>query len=230
MDIFFVVYRGISIAKNNWSQINGFERRKICVECSSDLMMFCVIPESHPLSEKNILTFNDISGQNFVSFPNGTYIRYEIDRILEKNHVNCRVKLETRSTADIYQHVKHGAGISIVFPFLQFGEKPIPGTLFKPVKSNFKLSLAILRSKRKDLSLVAKKFLEIIGQFSQLYFSFYNQKSFSFSGILCFVLSSHSAYFQDKGSLSHQADYTWTTCGNRLNRTVKSYSLINNFS
>ena len=96
----------------------------------------------------------------------GTYIRYEIDRILEKNHVNCRVKLETRSTADIYQHVKHGAGISIVFPFLQFGEKPIPGTLFKSIKGNFKLSLAILRSKRKDLSLIAKKFLEIIGQFS----------------------------------------------------------------
>ncbi len=129
-------------------------------------MMFCVIPESHPLSEKNISTFNDISGQNFVSFPNGTYIRYEIDRILEKNHVNCRVKLETRSTADIYQYVKHGAGISIVFPFLQFGEKPIPGILFKPVKSNLKLSLAIMRSKRKELSLVAKKFLEIIGQFS----------------------------------------------------------------
>jgi DNA-binding transcriptional LysR family regulator len=142
------------------------ESREIYVECNFDLKMFCVIPEIHPLSEKNILTFNDISGQNFVSFPNGTYIRYEIDRILEKNHVNCRVKLETRSTADIYQYVKHGAGISIVFPFLQFGEKPIPGILFKPVKSNLKLSLAIMRSKRKELSLVAKKFLEIIGQFS----------------------------------------------------------------
>ena len=47
-------------------------------------MMFCVIPEIHPLSEKNILTFNDISGQDFVSFPNGTYISYKIDRILGK--------------------------------------------------------------------------------------------------------------------------------------------------
>ena len=60
------------------------ESREICVECNFDLMMFCVIPEIHPLSEKNILTFNDISGQDFVSFPNGTYIRHEIDRILEK--------------------------------------------------------------------------------------------------------------------------------------------------
>jgi len=118
------------------------------------------------LSKKNILTFNDISGQDFVSFPKGTYIRYEIDRILEKNHVNCRVKLETRSTADIYQHVKHGAGISIVFPFLQFGEKPIPGILFKKIEVDYKLSLAIMSSKRKGLSLVAQKFIEIISQFS----------------------------------------------------------------
>ena len=142
------------------------ENHEISVERSFDLRMFCVIPESHPLSKKNILTFNDISGQDFVSFPKGTYIRYEIDRILEKNHVNCRVKLETRSTTDIYQHVKHGAGISIVFPFLQFGEKPIPGILFKAIEVDFNLSLAFMSSKRKGLSLVAQKFIEIISQFS----------------------------------------------------------------
>ncbi len=142
------------------------ESHEICIESSVDLTMFCVIPESHHLSEKDFIMFNDFNGQDFVSFPNGTYIRHEIDKILEKNHVNCRVKLETRSTADIYQHVKNNAGISIVFPFIQFGEKPIPGTLFKPIKGDFKLSLAIMRSKRKELSLIGKQFIEIIGQFS----------------------------------------------------------------
>ena len=142
------------------------EDQEVRVEYSFDLKMFCVIPESHPLSKKNTLKFNDISGQDFVSFPKGTYIRYELENILAKNHVKCRVKLETRSTVDIYQHVKHGAGISIVFPFIQFGEKPIPGTLFKAIDGDYKLSLAIMSSRRKDLSLVAKKFIEIISQFS----------------------------------------------------------------
>jgi len=124
--------------------------------------MFCVIPENHHLSQKDVLDINDLKGEDFVSFPLGTYLRHEIDLLLAKNGVNCRIKLETRSQTDICQYVKHGAGVSLVFPFSQFGHKLFPGLLFKPLNIDFKMSIAVIRSKRRKPSLATQNFIRVI--------------------------------------------------------------------
>jgi len=135
---------------------------EVCLESVFDLKMFCVIPEDHHLSKKDVLNINDLKGENFVSFPLGTYLRHEIDSLLAKNRVNCRIILETRSQTDIYQYVKQGSGVSLVFPFNQFGPTSIPGLLFKPLNNDFKMSIAVIRSKRRKPSLATQNFIRIV--------------------------------------------------------------------
>ena len=112
--------------------------------------------------KKNVLNINDLEGEDFVSFSLGTYLRHEIDLILAKNGVNCRTKLETRSQTDIYQYVKHGAGVSLVFPFNQFEHTSFPGLLFKPLNIDFKMSNAVIRSKRRKPSLATQNFIRVV--------------------------------------------------------------------
>ena len=135
---------------------------EVCLESVFDLKMFCVIPENHHLSQKDVLDINDLKGEDFVSFPLGTYLRHEIDFLLAKNGVNSRIKLETRSQTDICQYVKHGAGVSLVFPFSQFGHTLFPGLLFKPLNIDFKISIAVMRSKRKKPSLATQNFIQVV--------------------------------------------------------------------
>jgi DNA-binding transcriptional LysR family regulator len=135
---------------------------EVCLESVFDLKMFCVIAEDHHLSKKDVLNINDLKGENFVSFPLGTYLRHEIDLLLAKNRVNCRTKLETRSQTDIYQYVKHGAGVSLVFPFNQFEHSSFPGLLFKPLNIDFKIGIAVIRSKRRKPSLATQNFIRVV--------------------------------------------------------------------
>jgi DNA-binding transcriptional LysR family regulator len=135
---------------------------EVCLESVFDLKMFCVISENHHLSKKNVLNINDLEGEDFVSFHLGTYLRHEIDLILAKNGVNCRTKLETRSQTDIYQYVKHGAGVSLVFPFNQFEHTSFPGLLFKPLNIDFKISIAVIRSKKRKPSLATQNFIRVV--------------------------------------------------------------------
>ena len=135
---------------------------EVCLESVFDLKMFCVIPENHHLSKKNVLNINDLEGEDFVSFHLGTYLRHEIDLILAKNGVNCRTKLETRSQTDIYQYVKHGAGVSLVFPFNRFEYTSFSGLLFKPLNIDFKISIAVIRSKKRKPSLATQNFIRVV--------------------------------------------------------------------
>ncbi len=72
----------------------------------------------------------DLYGEDLIAFPIGSYVRHEVEKLLKQDQVECRIKLSTRSTGDIYQFVKHGAGISLIFPFDQFGDSTIPGLTF----------------------------------------------------------------------------------------------------
>ena len=135
---------------------------EVCLESVFDLKMFCVISENHHLSKKNVLNINELEGEDLVSFSLGTYLRHEIDLILAKNGVNCRTKLETRSQTDIYQYIKHGAGVSLVFPFNQFEHTSFPGLLFKPLNIDFKISIAVIRSKKRKPSLATQNFIRVV--------------------------------------------------------------------
>ena len=141
------------------------DNQELKIEWSRDFNLICALPTSHPLAEKKILQINDLNGQDLILFPAETYIRHEIENFLKSHGLKYRVKLETRSTADIYQFVKYGAGISFVFPFEQHNDDPTSGLLFKSIDYEFKATLALVRSKQKKPSLAGTNFIKIVNQF-----------------------------------------------------------------
>ncbi len=141
------------------------DNNETLIEWSIDLNLKCVLPINHPLAKKDLLEIKDLDGQDLILFPSETFIRYEIENYLKKQGLKYRIKLETRSTADICQFVKHGAGISFVFPFNQHLGESMPGLIFKSIHSDFRVTLALLRSKQKKPSLAGQNFVKIFNKY-----------------------------------------------------------------
>ena len=143
------------------------DSNEIQVGLTFDVRMMCVMPEHHRLARKERLRLADLRDESLVTFPLGTYVRHQVEELLEKNQVKCRIKLSARSTSDIYQYVKHGAGISLVFPFDQFGESTIAGLVFRPVEVDFYMQIGIMHSKRRKCSIAAMHFLTVMEELIQ---------------------------------------------------------------
>jgi DNA-binding transcriptional LysR family regulator len=104
----------------------------------------------------------DLHGEDLIAFPIGSYVRHEVEKLLKQHQVECRIKLSTRSTGDIYQFVKHGAGISLIFPFDQFGDSTIPGLTFCELEEEYVMKIAVFRSHFRKSSLAAEHLLTLM--------------------------------------------------------------------
>ena len=104
----------------------------------------------------------DLHGEDLIAFPIGSYVRHEVEKLLKQHQVECRIKLSTRSTGDIYQFVKHGAGISLIFPFDQFGESVMPELTFCELEEEYSMKIAIFRSHFRKSSLAAEQLLDLM--------------------------------------------------------------------
>ena len=104
----------------------------------------------------------DLYGEDLIAFPIGSYVRHEVEKLLKQDQVECRIKLSTRSTGDIYQFVKHGAGISLIFPFDQFGESIMPELTFCELEEEYSMKIAIFRSHFRKSSLAAEQLLDLM--------------------------------------------------------------------
>lgn len=134
---------------------------EIRIHTSFDTKLHCVMNESHPLASKKRVHIKDLDRQNLIVYPLETFIRHQIENILEKNGVKCRIKLSARSTSDIYQFVKYGIGISLIFPFDKFENEKIPGLVFKPINIDFTITTGVITSRRKP-SITGQNFIDLM--------------------------------------------------------------------
>lgn len=137
------------------------DSNEIQIHTSFDTKLHCVMNESHPLASKKHVHIKDLDGQDLILYPIETFIRHQIENILEKNRVRCRIKLSARSTSDIYQFVKYGTGISLIFPFDKFEKEKIPGLIFKPINVDFTITTGVITSRRKP-SITAQSFIDLM--------------------------------------------------------------------
>jgi DNA-binding transcriptional LysR family regulator len=134
---------------------------EIKIHTSFDTKLQCVMCESHPLASKKCVHIKDLDRQDLILYPLETYIRYQIENILKKKGIKYRIKLTARSTSDIYQFVKYGLGISIIFPFDKFGNEKIPGLVYKPINIDFKITTGIITNKKKP-PITAQNFIDLM--------------------------------------------------------------------
>ncbi|MBF0277921.1 MAG: LysR family transcriptional regulator [SAR324 cluster bacterium] len=137
------------------------DNSEICIHSSFDTNLHCVMREDHPLGLKDQLNITDLEGQDIILFPVGTFVRHQIENLFEEKKVQFRAKLSSRSTSDIYQFVRFGAGISLIFPFHNFEGSDISGLVFKPVNIDFKMTIGVISSGRTP-SIAAQNFINLM--------------------------------------------------------------------
>ncbi len=76
----------------------------------------CVLPSTHPLADKAVLSPADFQGENYISLSRTDSYRQLLDALFNEHQVKRRMVVETHSAASICAMVKAGVGISIVNP------------------------------------------------------------------------------------------------------------------
>lgn len=76
----------------------------------------CVVPDRHPLLEKDQLAPEDFAGQSFISLSATDPYRQQIDAIFGQAGVTRRLVVETHSAASVCAMVSEGIGVAIVNP------------------------------------------------------------------------------------------------------------------
>jgi DNA-binding transcriptional LysR family regulator len=85
----------------------------ICREILEDHMIFVAAP-SHPLVNKNRLTYMNLSGQSMIVHEKGSFSYQVANDFIKKNKVDIIVSLEFSSNRAIMKAVEDGLGIALV--------------------------------------------------------------------------------------------------------------------
>ena len=76
----------------------------------------CIFPAGHSLGQKEKLKPADLAGLPFVSFPRGSQLRFQIDRLFERSGIERTRLIQTTSHHAVCSLVAQGIGVSLVNP------------------------------------------------------------------------------------------------------------------
>lgn len=84
----------------------------------------CLIPKTHALARKPVITVEDLDGQDFIGFITGTATRFEVDAVFDRAGVTRNTRFEVGSHEAAGELVGRGAGIAILSPFTPYAKHP----------------------------------------------------------------------------------------------------------
>ncbi|MFT5549813.1 MAG: DNA-binding transcriptional LysR family regulator [Candidatus Azotimanducaceae bacterium] len=121
----------------------------------------CVFPKGHRLAEKEIITLKDLDNESFISYLPDSQFRFEVDDVFKSRGINRVMQYEARTTDAICRLVAEGLGVSII---VTMGTLPGAGDDFlqTPFEIDFPFNGALIWSRQKNMSAVAKDFLEMV--------------------------------------------------------------------
>jgi len=93
------------------------ERLGVRAETIVTAAAVCVLPRSHPLARRQVVTAEDLRDEPFVSLEGSAPSRERIDRVFKTRGVARRQVLESQNGPTVCSLVKQGVGISVVDPF-----------------------------------------------------------------------------------------------------------------
>ena len=121
----------------------------------------CVFPKGHQLAQKEIITLKDLENESFVSYLPDSKFRFEVDEVFKSKGITRVLQYEARTTDAICRLVAQGLGVSII---VTMGTLPGAGDDFlqTPFEIDFPFNGALIWSRQKNMSAVAKDFLEMV--------------------------------------------------------------------
>ena len=107
----------------------------------------CVLPASHPLSQKEVLTPSDFQGQRFISLSLTDSYRQLIDSTFAEHHVERKMVMETHSASSICAMALKGIGVSIVNPLtaLDFHQQSAGKLALRPLSFSIPFTVSLIR-------------------------------------------------------------------------------------
>lgn len=84
------------------------------------LLMFsavCILPASHPLAAKDVITPQDLEGESLICLGPNSLLGMKTDAVLAAHKVTCTRRIESSLALSICNLVSRGLGIGIVDPF-----------------------------------------------------------------------------------------------------------------
>jgi DNA-binding transcriptional LysR family regulator len=121
----------------------------------------CVFPKGHRLAHKEVITLKDLESESFISYLPDSKFRFEVDDVFKSKGITRVLQYEARTTDAICRLVAQGLGVSII---VTMGTLPGAGDDFlqTPFEIDFPFNGALIWSRQKNMSAVAKDFLEMV--------------------------------------------------------------------
>ncbi|HEC8323686.1 TPA: LysR family transcriptional regulator [Providencia rettgeri] len=107
----------------------------------------CVLPASHPLTQKDVLTPSDFQDQRFISLSLTDSYRQLIDSTFAEHHVERKMVMETHSASSICAMALKGIGVSIVNPLtaLDFHQQSAGKLALRPLSFSIPFTVSLIR-------------------------------------------------------------------------------------
>lgn len=125
----------------------------------------CVMHKDHRLAKKTQLRLHDLRDENFISFPRGAPLRFEIDMLFDRLDIDRVMTIDATSHDSVCGLAAAGLGVALVNPF-----SPNVGRadqlVFKPISPSFQLELQMIWTESAE-SAAADNFRGFVSTFLQ---------------------------------------------------------------
>jgi DNA-binding transcriptional LysR family regulator len=111
----------------------------------------CVLPQAHPLAQKDTIAAEDLHGENFLAFGRDTRMRHLVDAVFEQRQIPRRVRVGVYSSLESCSMVARGLGVSIVEPFTAMRMIPA-GLVIRPFAPRIDYTFKVMRPRFRDPS------------------------------------------------------------------------------
>lgn len=112
---------------------SAHEHPEIETELLSRAPAVCLLPRTHPLARRNVVTARDLKNEPFVSWSEGTVTRVRVDALLDKLGIERRLGFSASTAPAICAFVAHGLGVALAHPlYVGIAAAAIAVLPFKP--------------------------------------------------------------------------------------------------
>ncbi|MCJ9670357.1 MULTISPECIES: LysR family transcriptional regulator [unclassified Neorhizobium] len=81
------------------------------------LCAVCIVPETHRLNRKDVISPTDLEGETLISLGMNSLLRMQLDAVLAEHNVTCQRRIETTFAMSACDLVSRGLGVALVDPF-----------------------------------------------------------------------------------------------------------------
>ena len=121
----------------------------------------CLLPVSHRLAANEVISPEDLVGENFISYFEGSIFKNDIDKAFNTAKVRRLTRYEGKTTGAIIGMVGAGLGVSIIDSGFGAGSFD-PRCITIPFRPAIPYTAELLWSTQRDLSAIQTEFLNMV--------------------------------------------------------------------